>query len=536
MSDNLKSLLEKSSDLVVTLNYNSPHDVATALEVAKVGIDAGLAVSIVDLSHFTSRGRVQPFEMSLRRYIWKSRLSPMNKLIEECAQLKIDFIQIPSFVSKDHQEEAKKLAGLLPNSLNELEKWDLFKGHLGPSLTSHLVTLISMNEELNPTKYRKFLEEQICHFLHIRDFLMSLLEKKTNPIISIFNGRLPSMAAGVAAGENVNSRILWHEIGKTRDYYFLEDFSPHDRLRMQDAMSEFSAEFTELQLSEIWKVFTEKRKVDLATNKFLSFQKVDTSGLSKVIPKSALILTSSPDETVGIGKSWLGVEWKNQYEALEFAYLRLKELGFVVTVRLHPNITTKSWTEYFRGIRAFRAYSQNVILPTDYINTYDLIDSSSIVVVWRSTTGLEANASGKPTFCLGLTRYDLTADVVALHTKNSLSNCSFDTWKVDPNRAMPGILWSTFAARRRSSDGYKKFIAECQDYLEYEERKLRLLYLLIPFSFLSKLLNGPRLPMKLLFLSAGHDIASKIVRRLHRFGQVPSSVKDTKEKGNHTWL
>ncbi len=528
-------MFSDTSSLVITLNHNTPHDVATALEIATAGKNAGLKVSVVDLSRVTSRGKTQVFEMNLRRFIWRSSVSPINKLKDICRKTEIDFYQIPTRISKDIKQQATEIAKSIPESLSKLESWEIFDGHLGPSLTSHLVTLVSMDEDLDPRRYRGELNEQVANFLHIREYIFSLLEKSTNPTISVFNGRLPSMAAAVVAGKETGSRVLWHEIAKTRDYFFLEDFSPHDRLKMQEAMLQFSETFSEDTKREIWSNFMELRRVDSATNKFLSFQKLSAEKRVNVIPKSALILTSSPDETVGIGKSWSGVEWKNQYEALNYAYRRLTELGFDITVRLHPNITTKSWAEYFRGINSFREFRSNVVLPSDYVSTYELIDASSLVLVWRSTTGLEANAAGKPTFCMGLTRYDLTADVTTIHSKEVLMNCFFEEYEVDTSKAMAGILWSTFAARRASSTEYKQFISDCHNFLRYEKRVLQLLYFIAPLTLITKALNGPRIPIKILFAIVGKRHGAAILRRLHNYGELNSVEIHSKNQLGNLW-
>lgn len=509
---------QQDESLFVTLNHNSPHDVATALEIAKSAKNRGLAVSIIDLSGLTGRGRTQPFEMILRKRVWNSPISPINKLSGICMELDIGFLDIPKNFSDKTRQLAQKLVGNLPESLNELEKSFVIDSNLGPSLASHLVTLVSLDENLNPRFFRKDLEKQIQAYLHIKEFVIELLDGVRKPVISVFNGRLPAMAAVVSAGRATNSRILWHEIGRTRDYFFLESFSPHNRIEMQKAMAQFAEDLPQSTLNELTNEFISGRRVDLALNKFLAFQNTESGDFVKGAAKMALILTSSPDETVGIGKSWSGVEWPNQYVALSEAISKLQELGFQVVVRLHPNIASKSWREYFRAVHSFRHISEDVYLPTDYVNTYDLIDQSSVVVVWRSTTGLEANAIGKPTFCMGLSRYDSSADVRTLHSEHELSECTFSEYKVDRSRAIAGILWSKFAARRPTTTEYKDFISGCDDYLAFEARRLRMLYFLLPFNLPGKIMEGPRVPIKMLFSIVGQQKAAKIIRGLHRFG------------------
>ena len=522
---------QPDGSLFVTLNHNSPHDVATALEIAKSAKNQGLAVSIINLSTLTSRGRTQAFEMILRNQVWSSPISPINKASGICMKLDIGFLDIPRNFSSKTRQLAHDLAADLPESLSDLEKWLVFDNHLGPSLASHLVTLVSLDENLNPRLFRKDLEKQIQAYLHIKEYFIELLHGTKNPIISVFNGRLPAMAAVVSAGRATNSKILWHEIGRTRDYFFLEDFSPHERIEMQKAMAQFAEDLPQSTLHELTNEFIAGRRVDLALNKFLAFQKTKSGNFVTGAAKMALILTSSPDETVGIGKSWSGVEWPNQYVALNKAIIKLQELGFYVVVRLHPNIASKSWREYFRAVRSFRHISENVYLPTDYVNTYDLIDQSAVVVVWRSTTGLEANAIGKPTFCMGLSRYDSSADVKTLHSEDELAECTFSEYEVDRSKAIAGILWSKFAARRPTTTQYKDFISGCNDYLAFEARRLRLLHFLLPFNLLGKIMEGPRVPIKILFSLVGHQRAAIIIRGLHRFGALgPTKLIDRADR------
>ncbi len=80
-------------------------------------------------------------------------------------------------------------------------------------------------------------------------------------------------------------------------------------------------------------------------------------------------------------------------------------------IRAHPDedrpgkVSRESVAEWFQ-VRGLEALSNLAFLgPSDYISSYELIERSKLVLVYNSSTGLEASILGVPVLCAGRARY-----------------------------------------------------------------------------------------------------------------------------------
>lgn len=80
-------------------------------------------------------------------------------------------------------------------------------------------------------------------------------------------------------------------------------------------------------------------------------------------------------------------------------------------IRAHPDedrpgkASRESVAEWFRSSGLAAQTNVAFIGPTDYISSYDLIERSKLVLVYNSSTGLEASILGVPVLCAGRARY-----------------------------------------------------------------------------------------------------------------------------------
>jgi hypothetical protein len=480
-----------ANNLGITLHHNTPHDVAVVWEVAKTALNCGRKVAILNLTALTPRGRTFFPEDQIRHLAESRKSSPISRLESKCSVLGISFLTPKRNLRDQVQDEIQEVFEKFPNTLDGLIDWPAYGGYLGPSIASYLTSLVHPSESIDVTKHLKYAHQAVANFLTSRTFIANVIDSRELDELSVFNGRFPSMAGAVFEANQRQIRTLWHEIGRTREFLFLEPFAPHNRVLMQDAMLEFSREFSSSQLERIMQEFVFHRRLNVASNPFLRYQSVVKSDNVTQTGRRAVVFTSSPDETIGIGNIWRDVEWKDQYEAISAAVSKLNDLGYQVTIRLHPNLITKSWDELILAMHYFRDLNCEVILPTDNINSYDLLDQASIVIVWRSTLGLEAIARGIPTFALGRNRYDRTADMKMIHSRQDLLNETFQSFRVNPNSVVPGVLWQKYAARRNTSQDYLHFIEESQSWLRYQKTIGQVTKVFLPFHLRSKFASSP---------------------------------------------
>ena len=80
-------------------------------------------------------------------------------------------------------------------------------------------------------------------------------------------------------------------------------------------------------------------------------------------------------------------------------------------IRAHPDedrpgkVSRESVAEWFRSSGLATHSNVAFLGPTDYVSSYELIERSNLVLVYNSSTGLEATILGVPALCAGRARY-----------------------------------------------------------------------------------------------------------------------------------
>ncbi len=99
-------------------------------------------------------------------------------------------------------------------------------------------------------------------------------------------------------------------------------------------------------------------------------------------------------------------EWETQFDVIEtLINVCNSRAGYVLVVRLHPNLLNKSVREQFKWrsiARKFESDSVIFLMSNDPTNSYSLIRESDYVVTAGSTIGVEAAFMNKPSVLCGL--------------------------------------------------------------------------------------------------------------------------------------
>jgi hypothetical protein len=128
------------------------------------------------------------------------------------------------------------------------------------------------------------------------------------------------------------------------------------------------------------------------------------------------LFTSSQDEFAALGPEWHIQDWTDQWIAFDHVLNTLEPSGFAFYLRIHPNFTTKSHASFVRESGQIEELLRKhpnirVIWHDEQVNSYSLIASTDVVVVWDSTIGLEASGRGVPVWELAASYYDLYTDI-----------------------------------------------------------------------------------------------------------------------------
>jgi len=118
------------------------------------------------------------------------------------------------------------------------------------------------------------------------------------------------------------------------------------------------------------------------------------------------IFTTSDDEYIGISPEWDLPKKVSQQEWINKIISLGLENDYEVVLRLHPNLSTKSRL-LRRSWRRLGRIDELILLSyTSPVNSYELIQSSDLVITCGSTIAMEAGYLKVPVLSIGTGLYD----------------------------------------------------------------------------------------------------------------------------------
>ena len=250
-------------------------------------------------------------------------------------------------------------------------------------------------------------------------FLFSTLQSFAHPksVWIIPNGRLSHERAVSSFAELHSIRSLFLEESMvSRERYFLRTYRVHNRLALQEDVNRMKAAIPEMDLmyADAW--YSDRTKNNSQSNPFsANFSEAESKGETQATrPIMAAMFTSSDDEIRSNGSTRSTLGWEDQYEAFEKLGYILANLGYQLTLRVHPNLKTKSAFAVKSEFKRLRWLQKRVPLrivgPDSSISSYDLIQESSLVIVSVSTLGMEAISRKKKVIATANNQFDILGD------------------------------------------------------------------------------------------------------------------------------
>jgi hypothetical protein len=259
--------------------------------------------------------------------------------------------------------------------------------------------------------------------------------------VHVPNGRFPYQAATAQVATGLDRTVRFFELGESGSTtYFHEDYQTLDYTRTQDAVLERISKGVSSEAMESardWFVSRSKGSGHIFGRAWGS-----TSSIAqRDSQKRAVIFTTSEDEYAELGDDWRPHHWESQWAAFDFAAGILLREGYEVTIRIHPNLASKSRRAYKRAIRNQERVARGrrgvqIVRHDDAVSSYSLVQESDIVLVWNSTLGLEAVANGKPVICMTAAYYDKVCSVTQWYSAHQIPLLERLMGEVDPESAL----------------------------------------------------------------------------------------------------
>ncbi len=327
--------------------------------------------------------------------------------------------QSRSFIRAIDLDKAKGVSGaerLSPKYSRRLSNPEI-SIQLEDSVRSHLAT--KFNGRTNRVS-----EAIDTHVLRMMSSsLYSQLQKfESSERIWVFtNGRLPHQRALIAYCKLHSVKHLVIESDQYgKSHYWARPYPTHDRESLQREADPKTVKVDTALINRANKWFIEHALPQSKINKFT--QRFQVSRENPALTeknqdvKNAVMFTSSSDEFIGLGDYWPSTGWNGQYESFSHLAKILEDLGWSITLRIHPNLQNKSLRtireDYSQLRRLAQEFQITIVGPQSSVNSYELLDSADVVVVSSSTIGLEALHRDKKVIVTENSKYDLFPGVL----------------------------------------------------------------------------------------------------------------------------
>ncbi|TDN82172.1 capsular polysaccharide biosynthesis protein [Salegentibacter sp. 24] len=318
-------------------------------------------------------------------------------------------IKIDDIIKKEHRLLANRLFKEYQGNYFDLV-YDNFE--VGEASLS---TYISITRDRYLTKMdefpvRELVENALCLYLGIRDYIA----KYNFNIVYNFNGRQEYVRA-VLKASLAQGIDCWNlerpSLGGNIEFF--KNTLPQDiKARWQNVEKNWKdSPLTVNEKEELGREFFDRKRIGEGVN-MPSYVATQTEGeLPSFIDEKSeniVVFTSSDDEYAALGDHFKNPFFKDQNEGLSYlAELVGKDFKQAnLIIRMHPNLQYVNF-DYVSYIKKLDQIYPNVhvIGPTSSIHTYALMKIASKVVVFGSTTGMEASLIGKPVILLGKCYY-----------------------------------------------------------------------------------------------------------------------------------
>ena len=310
---------------------------------------------------------------------------------------------------------------------------------LRQALRSELLTYFR-NSSIPAGREAIKLEQKLSQSMTAVYHALNTLWKEDLPdLVLIPNGRTSRQKAARAVAETHGIRLQLYENGRaTKNGYYRGTTQPHDRLASQaevEAVTKGLSKATNKELAQTW--LADRMSVGTGTNEFSHSWNNALSRGPQDGPKTAVFFSSSFDEFLAYGPMWNIDNWSHQFEAFDLMMTILERQGYQLILRLHPNLISKSRKYFHNEVKEIltlqtKHNSLTIHWHNSPVNSYDLVGQADLVIVERSTIGLEASLMGKPVWATQASQWDQIADIRQVLSPEDITDEVMVPWKTSP--------------------------------------------------------------------------------------------------------
>ena len=305
--------------------------------------------------------------------------------------------------------------GQIPDSfadLQALKSFTIGRAEAGLAAASSLCSRFATHEVDTIRHSREVATELATAYYVYRSVKQVLLDVKPD-CMYLFNGRLSTTLPALNACEELGVPYFTHERGGMQDRYLvLANTMPHDIGEAHRLLELRWSSHGEAETRRVGaQFFVDRRnRIEHSWHSYTSAQRVDEVPVGFDPSRKNVAIFNTSLEEVAAVRHWPSAfhVYRDEIEAVDrICDAFAAEPHFHFYLRVHPSLTGRDNAQ-MRALRSLDGRHPNltIVSPDSVVDTYALVERSSVVVTFGSTVGVEACYWGTPSILLGRAYYE----------------------------------------------------------------------------------------------------------------------------------
>lgn len=371
----------------------SPH-LETTGEICIQETSSGRSVGFVFLNIDNPDDEIQPRVRRVGGRRWR-KIATLNRILSARG---VAVLRAPD-LSKTTREDVALFGRQRPQKISELSALTYKGAALGMGAASSLISRVGESEP-DLDRWRKRVNRYLNAAALVYESALALLLLHKPKMVLIYNGRFSSAKAVAEAARALSIPCRFHERGANYERYELFDRPPHDFAYLRECIASAWAKARLMDKALASSYFERRRDGDGIG--WLSHTDAQQRGytVKASARRRVVYFSSSDDEFAAVGDLIAHPLFDTQFEALDFLLAWVaQQRDTELVVRVHPHMRHKS-AKARTGWDDLRAPNLLIVPSDSKVDSYALVDTADVVVVFESTMGVEASYWGKPVIIL----------------------------------------------------------------------------------------------------------------------------------------